>query len=96
MEVNRKLVDKLSVLARLHFSEDEKFAIQDDLQRMIHFVDKLNEIDTTGVEPLPYLSNAVNVLRTDTVKGSVARNEGLRNASDHDAAYFKVPKVIRQ
>ena len=50
MNVNRETVDKLAQLSRLHFSEDEKTEIQADLQKMIHFIDTLNELDTTGLE----------------------------------------------
>lgn len=96
MEVNRELVDKLSGLARLQFSEEEKSSIQADLQRMIHFVEKLNELDTAGVEPLLHMSNEVNVLRPDEVQGSIPREEALRNAPVHDGVFFKVPKVIRK
>ena len=49
MEVNDALVDKLAHLARLKFNDTEKAAIRNDLQKMIRFVDKLNELDTTGV-----------------------------------------------
>ncbi|MFN0083023.1 MAG: aspartyl/glutamyl-tRNA amidotransferase subunit C, partial [Ferruginibacter sp.] len=52
MEVNETLVDKLANLARLQFDAAAKKEIQDDLQKMIRFVEKLNELDTTGVEPL--------------------------------------------
>ncbi len=94
MEVNDALVDKLATLSRLRFSETEKAAIRNDLQNMISFVDKLNELDTTGIEPLLHMSDNVNVLREDVVKGSISREEGLKNAPLHDDVYFKVPKVI--
>lgn len=94
MEVNEALVDKLATLSRLQFSESEKKAIRNDLQNMISFVEKLNELDTTGVEPLLHMSDNVNVLRDDVVKGSISREEGLKNAPLHDETYFKVPKVI--
>ncbi len=96
MEVNDALVDKLSNLARLKFNAAEKEDIKNDLQKMIHFVEKLNEVDTTGVEPLLHISNNVNVLRTDDEKGSITRDEGLKNAALHDALFFKVPKVIKK
>ncbi|MFN8252967.1 MAG: Asp-tRNA(Asn)/Glu-tRNA(Gln) amidotransferase subunit GatC [Ferruginibacter sp.] len=96
MEVNEALVDKLANLARLQFSPEEKPAIQNDLQRMIQFVEKLNEVDTTGVEPLLHMSDQVNVLREDEVAGSISTEEGLKNAPVHDAQFFKVPKVIKK
>ena len=96
MEVNDTLVDKLSNLARLQFDALEKESIKNDLQKMIQFVEKLNELDTTGVEPLLHMSSNVNILRADEVKGSISREEGLKNAPVHDEQFFKVPKVIKK
>lgn len=95
MEVNDALVDKLAQLSRLEFNAADKSAIKNDLQRMISFVDKLNEIDIAGTEPLLHLSEEINVLRDDEVKGSVSRKEGLKNAPEHDEQFFIVPKVIK-
>lgn len=96
MEVNDELVDKLANLARLTFPPAEKAEIKEDLQKMISFIEKLNELDTTGVEPLLFMTGEVNVLRDDEVKGSVTRHEGLLNAPLKDEQFFKVPKVIRK
>jgi len=96
MEVNDALVQNLAKLARLQFNEQEKEIIKGDLQRMIHFVDKLNELDTEGVEPLLHMTDAINVLREDEVKGSISREEALKNAPDADGTFFKVPKVIKK
>ena len=96
MEVNDQLVEKLAGLARLEFNEQEKEIIKKDLQRMIEFVDKLNELDVKAVEPLLHMSDVVNVLREDRVEGSIGRKEGLKNAPDTDGIYFKVPKVIKK
>jgi aspartyl-tRNA(Asn)/glutamyl-tRNA(Gln) amidotransferase subunit C len=96
MEVNDALVDKLANLARLQFNATEKEGIKNDLQRMIQFVEKLNGVDTTGVEPLLHMSEQVNVLREDVIQGSISREEGLQNAPVHDNEFFKVPKVIKK
>jgi aspartyl-tRNA(Asn)/glutamyl-tRNA(Gln) amidotransferase subunit C len=96
MEVNLQLVNNIAHLARLYFSDEEKKEIEKDLQRMISFVEKLNEIDTTGIKPLQHMSSAVNVLREDEIKGSVTRNEALQNAPVTDGIFFKVPKVIKK
>jgi len=96
MEVNDALVDKLANLARLKFDAAEKEEIKSDLQKMIAFVEKLNELDTTGVEPLLHMTNEVNVLRDDEIKGSITREEALKNAPLHDEQFFKVPKVIKK
>lgn len=96
MEVNEALVDKLAHLSRLQFNEAEKKEIGNDLQRMIAFVEKLNELNLEGVEPLLHMSGEVNVLREDEVRGSISREEGLKNAPLHDEKFFKVPKVIKK
>jgi aspartyl-tRNA(Asn)/glutamyl-tRNA(Gln) amidotransferase subunit C len=96
MEVNDKLVEKVAHLARLKFDDSEKEAIKKDMQRMIEFADKLNELDLEHVEPLLHLSEEVNVLREDEIKGSISREEALKNAPAHDKKFFKVPKVIKK
>jgi aspartyl-tRNA(Asn)/glutamyl-tRNA(Gln) amidotransferase subunit C len=96
MEVNDALVEKLAILARLQFNQEEKENLRKDLQRMIAFVDKLNELNTDGVAPLLHMTDAVNVLREDLVQGSISREEGLKNAPDTDGVYFRVPKVINK
>jgi aspartyl-tRNA(Asn)/glutamyl-tRNA(Gln) amidotransferase subunit C len=96
MEVNDALVDKLAQLSRLEFNAAEKSELKNDLQRMISFVDKLNELDLTKTEPLLHMSAEVNVLREDEIKGSITREEGMKNAPGHDGKYFIVPKVIKK
>jgi aspartyl-tRNA(Asn)/glutamyl-tRNA(Gln) amidotransferase subunit C len=96
MEVNDAMVDKLAHLSRLQFSETEKAEIKNDLQRMIGFVEKLNELNLDGVEPMLFMTNEVNILREDEIKGSVSRAEAFKNAPLHDDQFFKVPKVIKK
>ena len=95
MEVTGALVDKLAHLSRLEFNTLEKEEIKNDLQRMISFVEKLDELDLKETEPLLHMSSNVNVLRDDEVKGSITREEALKNAPAHDDNFFKVPKVIK-
>ena len=96
MVVNDALIEKLAHLSRLEFNSKEKNEIKNDLQKMIAFVEKLNELDISGVDPLLHMTDEVNVLREDEVKGSVSREEALKNAPDHDGQFFKVPKVIKK
>ena len=96
MEVTDALVDNLANLSRLSFTETEKTEIKGDLQRMIAFVEKLQEVDTTGTAPLLHMTDAINVYREDTVKGSIAREDAMRNAPETDGTFFKVPKVIKK
>ena len=96
MEVNDALVDKLAKLSKLQFDDEQKAEIKNDLEKMIAFVEKLNELDTTGVEPLLHMTDEVNMLREDEIKGSVSREEAFKNAPLHDEEFFKVPKVIKK
>ncbi|HEY4061557.1 MAG TPA: Asp-tRNA(Asn)/Glu-tRNA(Gln) amidotransferase subunit GatC [Puia sp.] len=96
MEVNDALIDNLSNLARLEFNAAEKEEIKKDLRKMIDFVEKLGELDTTGIAPLLHMSPVTNVLREDRPMGSVSREEALSNAPVSDGTYFKVPKVIKR
>lgn len=96
MEINDDLVGKLAMLSRLHFNEMEKIEIKKDLAKMIGFIDKLNELDTTGITPLLHIGNNVNVLREDEVSGNISRLEALQNSPVNDPLFFKVPKVIKE
>ena len=94
MDVNDALIEKLANLSRLEFMEEEKEEIKNDLQKMIGFIDKLNELDTTGVEPLLHMSENVNIFRKDEVNGEIPTEEVFKNAPLHANGFFKVPKVI--
>ena len=96
MEVNNKLIEDLSRLAKLKFDEKSAEKMKADLDKIISFVDKLSEIDTEGVEPLIYLSDEVNVLRTDEIANEVSQENALKNAPQKDSDYFKVPTVLKK
>lgn len=96
MEVTDEMVEKLAFLARLSFNDQEKTEIRGDLEKMIAFVDKLKEIDVTGVEPLIHMSREINVLREDIAGGSVSQEEALKNAPEAHGDFFTVPRVIKK
>ena len=96
MEVNDALINKLAHLSRLHISDEERKQLGEDLHKMIVFVEKLGELDLDEVQPLLHITDEVNSFREDEIKGSVSRDEALKNAPLHDNQYFKVPKVIRK
>lgn len=96
MKIDKEAVDKIAHLARLEFDNEAKEQIIKDMNNMLAFVDKLNEIDTSNIEPLIYMSNEVNVLREDDVKPEITQAEALKNAPKHDSDYFKVPKMIEK
>jgi len=94
MTIDQETVDKIAHLARLELSGDEKQEMIKDMSKILDFMAKLNEIDTSGIEPLVYMTNEVNVLREDIVKQQVTHQEALQNAPKHDDDYFLVAKVI--
>jgi aspartyl-tRNA(Asn)/glutamyl-tRNA(Gln) amidotransferase subunit C len=96
MQIDDALIDKLSRLSMLQFDNEERDQIKKDLEKMIGFVDKLKELDTTGVEPLLHMSSEINVLRDDKPGEMLSQEQALKNAPVHDDQFFKVPKVIRK
>ncbi len=96
MEVNDELVDKVAELARLEFKGSDKEAIKTDMQRILNFVEKLNEVDTDGVEPLIYMTDEHLELRVDDAYNPISQEEALKNAPVKDSDYFKVPKVLNK
>ena len=96
MQITIQTIDKLANLSQLQFNDEEKVALQSDLGKMIGFIQQLEKVDTTGIEPLLHISDAVNVLREDELKGSITREEALLNAPSKDEQFFKVPKVIKK
>ena len=94
MKIDKDLILKLEKLSRLKLSDTERTTIQKDLSSIIGMVEKLQELDLSEVEPLVYITDEVNVLRTDEVKHQVDRSKALANAPDNNDAYFKVSKVI--
>jgi aspartyl-tRNA(Asn)/glutamyl-tRNA(Gln) amidotransferase subunit C len=94
MNVDLETVDKIAHLARLELSADEKQDTMKDMNRILTFMDKLNEVDTSAVEPLVYMNTDVNVLREDVVKQEITHEEALLNAPEKDESFFHVAKVI--
>ncbi len=80
----------------LHFDAAEREEIKADLEKMIGFVDKLKELDTTGVEPLLHITTEANVLRNDSPAYMLTKSEALQNAPLHNNDFFLVPKVIKK
>jgi aspartyl-tRNA(Asn)/glutamyl-tRNA(Gln) amidotransferase subunit C len=96
MNIDSETVDKIAHLARLELAPEEKLEMIADMNKILGFMDKLNEVDTTGVEPLVYMSDEVNVFREDVVKQEITTEEALMNAPRHDDKYFLVAKVIEK
>lgn len=94
MSVTKKDVEHIAQLARLKFSENEIENFTDQLNEILGYVEKLNELDTENIEPLSHPVEGSNVFRDDLEKGSIKTDEALKNAPQSNEEYFKVPKVI--
>lgn len=94
MKIDTKVVDELAHLARLSYENEAKQEIVIELNKIIAFVEKLEEINTDGIEPLIYMVDETNITREDVMKQDVSQDEGLKNAPKKDSDYFRVPKVI--
>ena len=96
MTIDEATVDKIAHLARLELSPDEKQEMILDMNKILGFMDKLNEVNTSGVEPLVYMTDGVNSFREDVVKQEITTEEALQNAPKHTQEYFLVAKVIEK
>lgn len=94
MPVTIKDVEYIANLARLEFKEEEKEKFTEQFNKILEYIDKLNELDTENVEPLYHVIDLKNVFREDEVKPSYPREEILKNAPSKTEFFFKVPKVI--
>ena len=70
--------------------------MRQDLENILEMCEKLNEVNTDGVEPLIYMTDRVNNLREDKVEQEITHEEALKNAPKKDSDFFRVPKVIGQ
>jgi len=93
--VTKKDVEHIAELARLKFSEEELENYTSQLNKILEYVDKLNELNTENIEPLSYPVEGSDVFREDKLQQSLSREEALKNAPDRDEEFFKVPKVIK-
>lgn len=94
MKITRELLDKIAHLARLEIEDKEAEKIMSDMSAIITWVEKLKEVNTTGVEPLTTMSHEINALRDDVVKPHLDQHEALQNAPKKDDKFFRVPKVL--
>jgi aspartyl-tRNA(Asn)/glutamyl-tRNA(Gln) amidotransferase subunit C len=96
MEVNDALILKLEKLARLQLDTESRTRFGQDLGKMLQMVDKLQSIDTTGVQPLVYMNEEASLPAEDLVAEQLLREVALKNAPQKNEAYFMVPKVIEK
>ncbi|HWZ21183.1 MAG TPA: Asp-tRNA(Asn)/Glu-tRNA(Gln) amidotransferase subunit GatC [Cytophagaceae bacterium] len=94
MSIDKETIKKIAHLARLEFDEKEADKMSDSFNKILAWMDKLNEVNTDNVEPLIHMSDEVNVLREDVVNNSLKHDEALLNAPKKDSDYFRVPKFL--
>ncbi|HDD64547.1 MAG TPA: Asp-tRNA(Asn)/Glu-tRNA(Gln) amidotransferase subunit GatC [Firmicutes bacterium] len=92
--IKREEVEYLGKLARIELSEEEKKKLENDLEKILEYISKLNEVNTENVPPTNHVLPIKNVFRDDKVKKSFPREELLKNAPDKTEEFFKVPKII--
>ena len=87
-------IEHLARLARLSVSEDEKILFANQIDSILNYMDKLNELDTSDVEPTSHVIQLSNVVREDLPKASLDREDALMNAPDKTDKFYRVPKII--
>ena len=94
MSVTIEEVRHIARLARLRLTEDEEIAMASQLSKILDYVEQLNELDLTGVEPMSHVLDLVNAMRDDEVEHRITHEEALRNAPAADSDYFRVPRFV--
>jgi aspartyl-tRNA(Asn)/glutamyl-tRNA(Gln) amidotransferase subunit C len=94
MPVTKKDVEKIAELARLKFTDEELENFTPQMNEILSYMDKLNELGTENVKPLSHPVEQTNVFREDELKSSISTEDALKNAPDKNEQHFKVPKVI--
>lgn len=94
MAVSRDDVRHVATLARLDFSKEEEEQMAKELSRILDYVEKLQELDTSGVPPMSHVLDVTNVFRPDDIRSRVDRDEALAPAPASDGDYFEVPQVV--
>ena len=94
MNIDKQTLQKIAHLSRLEIKPEDEEKMLKEMSAIVTFVEKLNEVDTTGVEPLTTMSHEINSLREDEVKGQIDHEKALTQAPKKDDQFFRVPKVL--
>lgn len=92
--ITDETIEYVGILAKLELSEEEKEQAKTDMTKMLNYIDKLNELDTEGVEPMSHVFPVNNVFREDVVTNGDDRDDILANAPEKKDGCFKVPKTV--
>lgn len=96
MKITRQEVERVARLARLGLSDSEKEKMRAQLDAILSYVDKLNELETSDVEPTSHVIPMTNVFRDDSVTKSLSQEQALANAPDRQDAFFRVPRILEE
>jgi aspartyl-tRNA(Asn)/glutamyl-tRNA(Gln) amidotransferase subunit C len=94
MKLTRSEVQRVAVLARLRLTQEEETQLTEQLDHILAYMRKLEQLDTSNVEPFSHAVDALNPLREDKVSNRPNADALLANAPDRDNTFFKVPKII--
>jgi aspartyl-tRNA(Asn)/glutamyl-tRNA(Gln) amidotransferase subunit C len=94
MALSREEVRHVAQLARLDFSAEEEKQMAEEMSQILDYVEKLDELDTSGVPPMSHVLDVTNVFRDDKIESRIDRDQALESAPETDDAYFQVPQVI--
>ena len=92
--ISDETMEYVGILAKLELSPEEKEHAKQDMGRMLDYIEKLNELDTTGVVPMSHVFPVVNVFREDVVCNTDKTEEILKNAPGVKNGMFKVPRTV--
>jgi len=95
MKITKETLEKIAHLARLEVKAEDEEMLLNDLSEILTWVEKLNEVDTDGIEPLTHMSKEVNSMREDIASNNLNRKDALKISPQHDSKFFTVPKVIK-
>lgn len=93
-KISKEDVRYVARLARLNVSEEDTETFTLQLNSILSYMDKLNELDTSDVQPMSHAIDVCNAFRQDTVQGSFAQEVALENAPEREGAFFKVPRIV--
>jgi aspartyl-tRNA(Asn)/glutamyl-tRNA(Gln) amidotransferase subunit C len=96
MNIDESTINKVANLARIEIAETDVPGLIEEMSKILTFMEKLNELDTSAVEPLVYMNEVHNVWREDIPKADISVDDAIKNAALHNDRFFMVPKIIEK
>lgn len=92
--ISMKQIEHVAWLARIELTEDEKKSFTQQLNEILDYFKKIDEVDTSNIEPTFHVLDLVNVLRDDKVEPSLSTEDALKNAPQKEDSFIKAPKIL--